>query len=496
MSRAALNRSLRQRQKDGTLELSADPFSILIGIEPQEEASGDRGLRIHGSERTFNIEEVLASSIVSHEYFRFTLLDFTTLDEWLVEADRVVTHVQPFEPGMDRKTPSRAFCLVFLLGVMRVTRQQLIHRILGHKTNLFIRALGCLYLRYCWAPGDLLQWYEPILSSEWSSSGDISDIKPTDNIIPPLSSSFPSFSFRPWGGNFPPMLFSKWLKGLVTEFHYGPQGYPDTFFPRIPITTQREMGVRIELLERDFLRAKQHISEGKIERFIEGVGVSARYSEDGRMYPAVICKCIGPNDEDGNGKSITYLVKYDGFEGEEASEIRELGHLDELDSQRREKGRKRPRKNGDKDDQGEIEEDEVDEIRRTILDRERRKAVGGWREKKGSLPNKRYDDEEGRVPKTFVPQVTSTVESNKVDSGPSSVVIVSAESVLLTSNPTSTAAPAPYVPPPAFLALLARYTGGSSSAETGPEEAKRDKDNVKRHCEDVLITEDILPAHG
>jgi hypothetical protein len=44
--------------------------------------------------------------------------------------------------------------------------------------------------------------------------------------------------------------------------------------------------------------------------------------------------------------------------------------------------------------------------------------------------------------------------------------------------------------------LLARYTGGSSSAETGPEEAKRDLDHVLRHGEDVLVTEDILPAHG
>ena len=60
---------------------------------------------------------------------------------------------------------------------------------------------------------------------------------------------------------------------------------------------------------------------------------------------------------------------------------------------------------------------------------------------------------------------------------------------------SSTAPPPPYVPAPSFLALLARYSGGSTSAEIGPEEAKRDEDNVRRHAEDVLVTEDVLPAN-
>ena len=528
MSRSALNRSLRLRQREGTLEFSADPFAILIGIEPQEEAAGELGLRIHGSERTFNFDGVLASSIVSHEYFRYTLLEFTTLDEWLEEAERVVTHLQPFELGMDRRTPSRAFFLVFLLGVMRVTREQLLTRILGHKTNVFIRALGCLYLRFCWAPGDLWQWYEPLLSSsEWFAgiSTPLHDIALEEQTRSHTSSSsLLNPTFRPWGENLFSMSFKKWLKGLIVEYQYGVNGYPETVLPRIPVVTQREMWVQIELIERDIMRGKYNSAEGKFNRFVLGAAINARFSGDGRMYPAVILKIIEPNEDGGNGKCVTFLVKYEGFEGEDSTEIRELGHLellgsnDDLDSLKSggarvggagggggggggggEVGKKRVRQSdGDENDQEDFDEDEVDAIRRKVLDRERSKAVGGWKGAK-AYSSKRYEDDDGKVPKTTAPQPMSVIDSNH-DSDPPSVVIFSTASVntdlpSASSALSSTAPPPPYVPAPSFLALLARYSGGSTSAEIGPEEAKRDEDNVRRHAEDVLVTEDVLPAN-
>lgn len=512
MSRSALNRSLRLRQREGTLEFSADPFAILIGIEPQEEAAGELGLRIHGSERTFNFDEVLASSIVSHEYFRYTLLEFTTLDEWLDEADKVVTHLQPFEPGMDRRTPSRAFFLVFLLGVMRVTREQLLNRILGHRTNIFIRALGCLYLRYCWAPGDLWQWYEPLLaSSEWSTGASS-----THQAVPPIEDhTLLNPVFRPWGENLFSMPFKKWLKGLIVDYQYGVNGYPETILPRIPVVTQREMWVQIELIERDATRAKYNSMEEKFSRFVPGAGINARFSGDGRMYPAVIINVIEPNDVGGNGKCARFLVKYEGFEGEDATEIRELGHLELLgnnEDQDNQKGgggggavvgKKRLRQaDCDDNEQEDVDEDEIDAIRRKVLDRERSKAVGGWKDKSSrAYSKKRYEDNDDMAPKVVVQHKSSVIESNSDTAGPPSVVIFSALTVNTDSSTSaystissSASIPPPYVPAPAFLALLARYSGGTST-ETGPEEAKRDEDNVRRHAEDVLVTEDVLPAN-
>ena len=108
MSRAALNRQLQVRARTGTLALSLDPFLVLDGVEPQEEcgADGALGLPLHGNARTLNLEMSLATNIVSSAYFKFELLELCTLDEWLAEAARAVTHVLPWEPGMSARTPS------------------------------------------------------------------------------------------------------------------------------------------------------------------------------------------------------------------------------------------------------------------------------------------------------------------------------------------------------------------------------------------------------
>jgi len=87
MSRAALQRSMRNAAKSGGVASGGDPFSILEEYQPPEEHLL-AALPMHGNTTTtFNLEHTLAHNIVSDNYFKWTLLDTT---EWpdLLEAAR------------------------------------------------------------------------------------------------------------------------------------------------------------------------------------------------------------------------------------------------------------------------------------------------------------------------------------------------------------------------------------------------------------------------
>lgn len=158
MSRAALNRSLAVKARSG--RLLEDPFDILLDYEP-EDAHKSAALPIHGNARTLNLDGILATNIVQLRTFEQEILSLSTPEEVFDEITRTVQHVEPLKPGTAR-TPSEAFQLLFRLGVMRLTVKQMTSMV-NHKSNIYIRAIGFLLLRYTCPPAELWSWFEPAI---------------------------------------------------------------------------------------------------------------------------------------------------------------------------------------------------------------------------------------------------------------------------------------------------------------------------------------------
>ena len=68
---------------------------------------------------------------------------------------------EPWSAGTSRLA-STAFCLLYKLFTMNVTRNQMF-ALLNHKDSPYIRCLGFLHLRYTAPPEDLWDWMEPYL---------------------------------------------------------------------------------------------------------------------------------------------------------------------------------------------------------------------------------------------------------------------------------------------------------------------------------------------
>jgi pre-mRNA-splicing factor 38B len=62
------------------------------------------------------------------------------------EIYTAVTHVEPWSAGTSR-VPSTAFCCIYRMCLMRVTRKQMAW-LLNHGDSPYIRAVGFLILRY------------------------------------------------------------------------------------------------------------------------------------------------------------------------------------------------------------------------------------------------------------------------------------------------------------------------------------------------------------
>ncbi|CAB4042318.1 pre-mRNA-splicing factor 38B-like, partial [Paramuricea clavata] len=93
-----------------------------------------------------------------------------------------VDHLEPWERG-SRKTSgqvgmcggvrgvgaggiiSTAFCLLYKLFTLRLTRKQ-VNGLINHTDSPYIRGLGFMYIRFSQPPADLWDWYEPFLEDE------------------------------------------------------------------------------------------------------------------------------------------------------------------------------------------------------------------------------------------------------------------------------------------------------------------------------------------
>ncbi|CRK92976.1 CLUMA_CG006561, isoform A [Clunio marinus] len=153
--------------------------------EEQEFSGGNRKrnnvLPLYGND-SMNLNPLILTNIQSSVYFKVTLFQLKTYHEVIDEIYYQVKHLEPWERG-SRKTSgnsgmcgsvrgvgaggivSSAFCLLYKLYTLKLTRKQL-NGLIKHTDSPYIRGLGFMYIRYTQPPADLFDWYEEFLQDE------------------------------------------------------------------------------------------------------------------------------------------------------------------------------------------------------------------------------------------------------------------------------------------------------------------------------------------
>lgn len=139
-------------------------------------------LPLWGNEKTMNLNSMVLTNIQSSPYFKNELFKLKTYHEVVDEIYYKVEHLEPWEKG-SRKTAgqvgmcggvrgvgaggivSSAYCLLYKLFTLRLTRKQL-NGLITHTDSPYIRGLGFMFIRYCQPPNKLWEWMEPFLEDE------------------------------------------------------------------------------------------------------------------------------------------------------------------------------------------------------------------------------------------------------------------------------------------------------------------------------------------
>uniref|UniRef100_A0A915BYW9 Pre-mRNA-splicing factor 38 n=1 Tax=Parascaris univalens TaxID=6257 RepID=A0A915BYW9_PARUN len=204
-------------------------------------------LPLWGNSQSMNLNALVLENIVQCTYYKNYLAETTGFQQLTEEIYYNVKHLEPWERGT-RKTQgmtgmcggvrgvgaggvvSTAFCLLYKLFTIRLTRKQLVSMI-NNRDSPYIRGIGFMYIRFCQPPTDLWAWMEPYLEDE-------------EQIDP-----------RSGGGDV--MTMAQVVKMMLTKLDwYG------TLFPRIPVPIQKE----IELKFRDRAKADYDRERGERER--------------------------------------------------------------------------------------------------------------------------------------------------------------------------------------------------------------------------------------
>ncbi|XP_076283340.1 pre-mRNA-splicing factor 38B isoform X3 [Lasioglossum baleicum] len=196
----------------------------------QKEGKKSNILPLWGNERTMNLNPLILTNIQSSHYFKVNLYELKTYHEVIDEIYYKVSHLEPWEKG-SRKTAgqtgmcggvrgvgaggivSTAYCLLYKLFTLRLTRKQL-NGLINHPDSPYIRALGFMYIRYTQPPADLFSWYSDYLEDE-----EELDVK---------------------AGGGQVMKMGDILKQFLTKLEWF-----STLFPRIPVPIQKELEHRL-----------------------------------------------------------------------------------------------------------------------------------------------------------------------------------------------------------------------------------------------------------
>ncbi|CAO4378462.1 unnamed protein product [Caenorhabditis nigoni] len=223
-------------------------------------------LPIWGNQVTMNLNTLVLENIRESYYYKNNLVEIDSFQTLVEQIFYQVKHLEPWEKGTRRLqgmtgmcggvrgvgaggVVSSAYCLLYRLFNLRITRKQLIS-MLNSRQSVYIRGIGFMYIRYTQPPADLWYWLEPYLD-------DDSEIDP-----------------RSGGGDL--MSFGQMVRLMINKLDwYG------TLFPRIPVPIQKEID------EKFAERKKQQLMEE--EEWQEGEGLE-KEDEEAKVLPKV-SKC-------------------------------------------------------------------------------------------------------------------------------------------------------------------------------------------------------------
>jgi len=175
-----------------------------------------------------------------------------------------------YSPGAASKSPSSAFCLLLRLLTMRCSEKQM-KLMLDHKDSPYIRCIGFLYLRYAGDPSVLWEWISPYLFD-----------KEVVSITQRESST---------------TTVGQFVRNLMTQLDYH-----GTRLPRLAVSMEREIKVKMLQAERLEERAKQHLADPKTMEYLSKMGsrVRALYEDEenpSTWYDAVVDRVLSTDPE-------------------------------------------------------------------------------------------------------------------------------------------------------------------------------------------------------
>ncbi|XP_077412091.1 pre-mRNA-splicing factor 38B isoform X1 [Vanacampus margaritifer] len=211
-------------------------------------ASGKHGnvLPLWGNEKTMNLNPMILTNVLSSPYFKVQLYELKTYHEVVDEIYFKVTHVEPWEKG-SRKTAgqtgmcggvrgvgtggivSTAFCLLYKLFTLKLTRKQLMG-LITHTDSPYIRALGFMYIRYTQPPADLIDWYDGFMDDE-----EELDVKAGGGCV---------------------MTVGEMLRSFLTKLEWF-----STLFPRIPVPVQKSIDQQMKSRPRKVIQKEPQEEE-------------------------------------------------------------------------------------------------------------------------------------------------------------------------------------------------------------------------------------------
>uniref|UniRef100_H3DCW8 Pre-mRNA-splicing factor 38B n=1 Tax=Tetraodon nigroviridis TaxID=99883 RepID=H3DCW8_TETNG len=251
---------------------SANMANQLATQAVSKPATGKHGnvLPLWGNEKTMNLNPMILTNVLSSPYFKVQLYELKTYHEVVDEIYFKVTHVEPWEKG-SRKTAgqtgmcggvrgvgtggivSTAFCLLYKLFTLKLTRKQLMG-LITHTDSPYIRALGFMYIRYTQPPPDLLEWYDGFLDDD-----EELDVKAGGGCV---------------------MTVGEMLRSFLTKLEWF-----STLFPRIPVPVQKSIDQQLKARPRIVVQ-KEAPEEAEPENTETGRPAERRRSRTPRRTPS------------------------------------------------------------------------------------------------------------------------------------------------------------------------------------------------------------------
>ena len=193
---------------------------------------------------------------------------------------------------------------------------------LNHVDSPYIRCIAFLYLRFATPPSDLWDWFRPYLQDE-----EPVEISPSNKR----------------------MTVGKYAQSLLTDMdYYG------TLLPRLPVSIERDIQVKLLIEQKIQHRAEQHMSDKKLMDYFtkqRGSKIQALYGDDENpttWYDAVVDKVIYRDENDIELSKPKFIVTFPEYGNTETVTLGEIdvphnhssssyntGHNNVYDSQHR-----------------------------------------------------------------------------------------------------------------------------------------------------------------